>query len=349
MLKLEPKLEPGLSNPWDNRTLEDFMFFNCPECPFKCQDGDSFVNHCQYHPMAEGFVASIYSFTDDMENFQDNPNDFESSEHWEDEEDQDVEDQEDEEEAGMAPTAFVDCTIEDNNTSRFKPQQAPPVKKLKLQLPPPPLVDYSQMIVVANPELNPIEEDKTPEILEDRNINGRKSWEKELKEGWDSFQEYISYKETFTAQDIISFLDESMRAKKMAVGSMVNLKSRIGINYKNKTGRNFTVDFPEVGQYCKGITAAHRDKERESKSAYMKKKEKEYNKFISFTNKGTDFSEDDLKVYLDYLKKDQKLSQGTRRFTLGAIIHGYQKQTNYDFKVMYPNISNYLAAQGDDS
>ena len=48
------KIEPGSSlNPWDHKKLEDFLFFNCPECHYKTQTGDEFLIHCHDHPLAK--------------------------------------------------------------------------------------------------------------------------------------------------------------------------------------------------------------------------------------------------------------------------------------------------------
>ena len=47
------KIEPGSANPWNHKKLEDFLFFNCPECHFKSQNGDDFLIHCHDHPLGK--------------------------------------------------------------------------------------------------------------------------------------------------------------------------------------------------------------------------------------------------------------------------------------------------------
>ncbi len=38
-------------NPWNFSTLEDFLFYCCPECPHKCRSSISFTKHAvKHHP-----------------------------------------------------------------------------------------------------------------------------------------------------------------------------------------------------------------------------------------------------------------------------------------------------------
>ena len=38
-------------NPWDVSTIQDFLFYCCPECPYKSQDVQGFGTHAEeLHP-----------------------------------------------------------------------------------------------------------------------------------------------------------------------------------------------------------------------------------------------------------------------------------------------------------
>ena len=48
-------------NPWNVPTLEDFLFYNCPECPHKCRSSISFTNHAvKNHPKAKEKFGDAY-------------------------------------------------------------------------------------------------------------------------------------------------------------------------------------------------------------------------------------------------------------------------------------------------
>ena len=58
-----PKIEPDfeeLSNPWDVKTLYQFQFFNCPECFYKVQEKQKFIDHAyQSHPDCIDYLESV--------------------------------------------------------------------------------------------------------------------------------------------------------------------------------------------------------------------------------------------------------------------------------------------------
>ena len=57
--KIEPE-EEVFSNPWDVKTLYQFQFFNCPECFFKVQEKQEFINHAyQSHPDCIDYLESV--------------------------------------------------------------------------------------------------------------------------------------------------------------------------------------------------------------------------------------------------------------------------------------------------
>ena len=107
--------------------------------------------------------------------------------------------------------------------------------------------------------------------------------------------------------------------------------------FRNETGRTFQEDFSEVSDYCKSISA----KPNHSK-AYHKKKERTYKDFLSSTDKGLGFSEEDLEKYCDTMKNEQLLSFNSAKLQIAAIQTGYQRDTGMDFRVTFPNINNYL-------
>ena len=48
-------------DPWDDKKLEDFLYYLCPECHFKAQESDDFFSHCQMnHPFAENFLYNEF-------------------------------------------------------------------------------------------------------------------------------------------------------------------------------------------------------------------------------------------------------------------------------------------------
>ena len=50
-------------NPWDVTTLEDFLYYCCPECDTKTKDSHDFLNHAvNKHELAK---VSLMIFTQD--------------------------------------------------------------------------------------------------------------------------------------------------------------------------------------------------------------------------------------------------------------------------------------------
>ena len=41
-------------NPWEVSNLENFLFYCCPQCDYKCQDVSNFESHAEEnHPMSK--------------------------------------------------------------------------------------------------------------------------------------------------------------------------------------------------------------------------------------------------------------------------------------------------------
>jgi hypothetical protein len=80
MIKLEPGLLPLLQEQqpeiqeteqvtrdvkpvfnddnWTSKKLEDFLFYNCPDCDFKCGETDNFLIHAHQHSKAREFIQA---------------------------------------------------------------------------------------------------------------------------------------------------------------------------------------------------------------------------------------------------------------------------------------------------
>ena len=69
----ETSLLPNNNNPWTFSSLEDFLFYCCPECPFKISNSISFTNHAlKYHPKAKDKFGDIFvPDLDELEDLQD--------------------------------------------------------------------------------------------------------------------------------------------------------------------------------------------------------------------------------------------------------------------------------------
>ena len=45
------ELRVELGNPWQVQSLDEFLYYNCPECNIKSQNKEVFVYHAwQHHP-----------------------------------------------------------------------------------------------------------------------------------------------------------------------------------------------------------------------------------------------------------------------------------------------------------
>lgn len=301
MFKVEPGIEPSVANPWDCKNLEDFLFYNCPECHYKGQDSDEFLIHCQSHPMAESFISNFYEIAphqvvDESEEIIDD--------HMEEYTDPDV---------YVEPTPFVDCNIDENDY--YEQEQDPDEEAL-----------IGHQIPVQKIKRN----------------NGRKSWEQEVEEGWQEFQAFINHSPSFNSQKICDFLRFSFKSKKMATSSVVNLKSRLSIAYKNKTGRNFHLDFPQVQEFCKTINVPNH------KLAYQKKKNKDWLKCKNAIGKGVHFSQQDLEQYFQHLSSEQKYSISTLRQILAAVAKNYEQETKHNFKKKFPHMFDFVSKLESD-
>ena len=55
MTSIEPKME---NNPWDVTTVDEFLFYNCPECEVKTKDADAFMSHAiESHELAKQYMS----------------------------------------------------------------------------------------------------------------------------------------------------------------------------------------------------------------------------------------------------------------------------------------------------
>ena len=57
-------LEDGLKhNPWSVETVEQFLYYNCPECDNKTQSKTIFINHAYLnHPRVSFFFSFFFLF-----------------------------------------------------------------------------------------------------------------------------------------------------------------------------------------------------------------------------------------------------------------------------------------------
>ena len=54
------RMDAGEFNPWNVTSIEEFHFYNCPECNVKYQDKEQFVGHAVLkHPKAIQYIKSI--------------------------------------------------------------------------------------------------------------------------------------------------------------------------------------------------------------------------------------------------------------------------------------------------
>ena len=55
MASSETKME---NNPWDVTTVDEFLFYNCPECEVKAKDADTFMSHAiEKHELAKHYMS----------------------------------------------------------------------------------------------------------------------------------------------------------------------------------------------------------------------------------------------------------------------------------------------------
>ena len=53
-------MDAGEFNPWNVTSIEEFHFYNCPECDVKYKDKEQFVGHAVLkHPKAIQYIQSI--------------------------------------------------------------------------------------------------------------------------------------------------------------------------------------------------------------------------------------------------------------------------------------------------
>ena len=222
----------------------------------------------------------------------------------------------------IEPTAFVDCNVDD--LPHLDPLKSSNLN-LKIENDP-----NSTHLASINKQIRKKPETRGPPKPK------KKLWSQEVEETWQEFQTYINHSATFHSKNIINFLVSNLRDKKLSVGSIVNLKARLSIAYKNYTGRCFQVDFPEVSDYCKQQCKPNH------KRAYQKKKMKDWQKFLDFAGKGLDFEERDLENYFTKCKKQEKWSNSTMRQVLSSIATGFERDKNADFRVAYPHITKFI-------
>ena len=64
MASSETKME---NNPWDVTTVDEFLFYNCPECDVKAKDADTFMSHAiEKHELAKHYMSQ-YDLIEDKD------------------------------------------------------------------------------------------------------------------------------------------------------------------------------------------------------------------------------------------------------------------------------------------
>jgi uncharacterized Zn-finger protein len=65
MNMMEPLVVIKTNNPWEVGSLEEFLFYNCPECPDKSSSRETFIHHALFsHPDSRNAILSIKEFTE---------------------------------------------------------------------------------------------------------------------------------------------------------------------------------------------------------------------------------------------------------------------------------------------
>ena len=65
MASSETKME---NNPWDVTTVDEFLFYNCPECDVKAKDANTFMSHAiEKHELAKHYMSQ-YDLIEDKDN-----------------------------------------------------------------------------------------------------------------------------------------------------------------------------------------------------------------------------------------------------------------------------------------
>ena len=306
IIKTEPGAQhptPQSSNPWSHKKLEDFLYFNCPECEYRTQTGDDFLIHCHDHPMAKDFIGSVEdSSSSQNQDFLD-PNIASTSYN----------------QPGVDPLTFVDCNYEENQeyTSAAFIKQEHSVKTIE---------NYSESSVNCV--------NFAPTFAHDPTNN----WSRDVLATWQEFKSFIGRDYDYTSQDFVNFLTHNYNAKEQSINTVyLNLRGRLAVGYKNETGRNFNLDFQDCVAYCKSLIA-----KPDHSKAYKRKMRKDWDNFLKFTGKGLHFTDQDVKHYLKKKKEDHKYSYNSLKLQFASICRGYKEDTNgMCLKSKYPALNMY--------
>jgi hypothetical protein len=340
------KVEPLESNPWDLKSLDDFLYYNCPECVFKSIDSDTFLNHADLHPLASQFVNSSHDTKgfsvkwkelcpdtscevpagwtkSDSEDF--NPdisvkceeNDFDTgseegikidSEDSEDFNDTDIS-VKCEQKLEILPTLFVSC--DDNATAGPSEILNPAVKQKRIK-------SYSKQIPKEQVKvIKPV----TTKI-------------------WREFKTFSACeKPPYKEMDFIAFINMKKTMKKSFETTM-NIIHYLASCYSQETRRNFFKDFKHVTEAC--ATNNQKPLKKKGSSAYLRMRERNWIEFQDFTQKKHNWTYTDLCAFFYMLKNDKKYSQSTLRYYMTNVKFKLEELFPVKFSEKYPQLNHYV-------
>ena len=181
-----------------------------------------------------------------------------------------------------------------------------------------------------------------------KNKNRNKAYIKQKQKYWEDFKGYTGKGISFTATDLTSYL-KKLKSERFYSKSSLTIV-RIGIRH----GHNAEVEkslLTENDKYSvKNSSTTKMDtsefpstKKSNHQKAYIKKRQKNWENFKSYTCKGINFTITDLEDYLKNLQFESDYSESTLTTVLCGIKHGFTAESGKKFKEVFPSIGENFA------
>ena len=186
--------------------------------------------------------------------------------------------------------------------------------------------------IVCQPDISIAKSTKTK--------NRSKAYIKQKQKYWEDFKAYTGKGISFTATDLTSYLKKLKSERFYSKSSLTIVRIGIRHGYNAEVGKNLLTenDKSSVKNTKMDTSEFPSTKKSNHQKAYIKKRQKNWENFKSYTCKGINFTITDLEDYLKNLKFESDYSDSSLTTVLCGIKHGFTVESGRKLKKAFPSI-----------
>ena len=187
-----------------------------------------------------------------------------------------------------------------------------------------------------------------PDISIAKTTNQNKAYIKQKQKYWEDFKAYTGKGISFTTTDLTSYLKKLKSERFYSKSSLTIVRIGIRYGYNVEVGKTLLTENYESSVKNTFTTKMNTSefpstKKSNHQKAYIKKRQKNWENFKSYTCKGINFTITDLEDYLKNLKFESSYSDSSLTTVLCGIKHGFTAESGRTFKKAFPSIGENFA------